>query len=87
MQFLRISENQSQVGRSCWHLQPKRIDYQCFSVLGLHCGFCENETNLKIIQEIMGHADIATTMNVYNEATKEKKKESFSNLEGKIKIS
>lgn len=49
--------------------------------------FCENETNLKIIQEIMGHADISTTMNVYNEATKEKKMESFANLEGKIKIS
>lgn len=27
------------------------------------------------------------TMNIYAEATKEKKKESFSNLEGKIKIS
>ncbi len=49
--------------------------------------FCENETNLKIIQEIMGHADISTTMNIYNEATKEKKLESFANLEGKIKIS
>ena len=41
----------------------------------------------KVIQEIMGHADIETTMNIYAEATKEKKKESFSNLEGKIKIS
>lgn len=49
--------------------------------------FCENETNLKVIQEIMGHADISTTMNIYNEATKEKKQESFANLEGKIKIS
>lgn len=49
--------------------------------------FCENETNLKIIQEIMGHAGISTTMNIYNEATKEKKIESFANLEGKIKIS
>lgn len=48
--------------------------------------FCENETNLKVIQEIMGHADISTTMDVYNEATKEKKIESFANLEGKIKI-
>ena len=35
----------------------------------------------------MGHADIETTMNIYAEATKEKKKESVSNLEGKIKIS
>ncbi len=48
--------------------------------------FCENETNIKVIQEIMGHADISTTMNIYNEATMEKKKESFSNLDGKIKI-
>lgn len=48
--------------------------------------FCENETNVKIIQEIMGHADITTTMNIYNEATLDKKKESFANLEGKIKL-
>ena len=48
--------------------------------------FCENETNLKIIQEIMGHSDISTTMDIYNEATREKKQESFANLEGKIKI-
>ena len=49
--------------------------------------FCENETNIKIIQEIMGHADITTTMDIYNEATLDKKKESFANLEGKIKLS
>ena len=49
--------------------------------------FCENEKNLKTIQEIMGHADIETTMNIYAEATKEKKVEAFANLEGKIKIS
>lgn len=49
--------------------------------------FCENESNLKVIQEIMGHADIETTMNIYAEATTEKKVESFANLEGKIKIS
>ena len=34
----------------------------------------------------MGHADITTTMDIYNEATKEKKKESLAGLEGKIKI-
>lgn len=49
--------------------------------------FCENEQNLKVIQEIMGHSDISTTMNVYAECTEDKKKESFKNLEGKIKIS
>ena len=49
--------------------------------------FCENETNLKVIQDVMGHKDIRTTMEVYAEATMEKKQESFANLEGKIKIS
>jgi len=49
--------------------------------------FCENETNLKVIQEIMGHANIATTMDVYNEATMEKKKSSMESLEGKVRIS
>lgn len=48
---------------------------------------CENEPNLKVIQEIMGHRNIETTMDVYNEATKEKKMSSFANLEGKIRVS
>lgn len=47
---------------------------------------CENETNLKVIQEIMGHQSIEITMDVYNEATKEKKISSFENLEGKIRV-
>lgn len=48
--------------------------------------YCENETNLKVIQEIMGHSDITTTMDIYAEATEEKKKESLAKLEMKIKI-
>ena len=34
----------------------------------------------------MGHANISTTMDIYNEATQEQKKASFANLEGKIMI-
>lgn len=48
--------------------------------------FCENESNLKVIQSIMGHSDIATTMDVYAEATQEKKQEIIANLQGKIII-
>ena len=47
---------------------------------------CENETNLKVIQSIMGHADISTTMNIYAEATDDKKQEIVANLQGKIII-
>lgn len=41
---------------------------------------CETETNLKVIQSIMGHKNIETTMDIYAEATERKKKESFENL-------
>ncbi len=49
--------------------------------------YCENETDLKTIQEIMGHADISTTMDIYNESNEERKQASFDKLEGIIKIS
>lgn len=48
--------------------------------------FCENETNLKVIQDIMGHASITTTMNKYAEATEVVKMASIMNLENKILI-
>lgn len=41
---------------------------------------CEKETNLKVIQSVMGHKDIQTTMDIYAEATEEKKQESFERL-------
>ena len=41
---------------------------------------CEQETNLKVIQSVMGHKDIQTTMDIYAEATEEKKQESFERL-------
>lgn len=61
-----------------------------FSVHNLRHTFCtrmcENEPNVKVIQEIMGHRDISTTMDVYNEATKNKKMESFARMDGKMII-
>ena len=62
--------------------------FSCHNLRHTFCTrYCENETNLKVIQEIMGHRDIATTMEVYAEATKDAKVKSFEGLEGKIKIS
>lgn len=42
--------------------------------------FCENETNVKVIQEVMGHADVTTTMNIYAEVNTEVTKEALDNL-------
>ncbi len=62
--------------------------FSCHNLRHTFCTrYCENETNLKVIQEIMGHKDIATTMEVYAEATKDAKVKSFENLKGKIRIS
>ncbi len=71
------------------HREPLLLPH--FSVHNLRHTFCtrlcENETDLKLIQEIMGHADISTTMDIYNESNTERKKASFKRLEGIIKIS
>lgn len=48
--------------------------------------FCENETNLKVIQSIMGHSDITTTMDIYADVTEEKKQEVIYNMENKILV-
>ena len=41
---------------------------------------CENETNLKVIQSIMGHHDISTTMNIYADVNENKKVDSIQRL-------
>ena len=41
---------------------------------------CENETNVKVIQSVMGHKDIQTTLDIYAEVSERKKKEVFKNL-------
>jgi site-specific recombinase XerD len=45
---------------------------------------CENETNLKVIQTVMGHKDIQTTMDIYADCTEEKKQEVIKKMEDKI---
>lgn len=41
----------------------------------------ETGRNLKVIQQIMGHADAETTMDIYAEATKDLKKSEIINFE------
>ncbi len=45
---------------------------------------CEAESNLKVIQSVMGHRNIETTMDIYAEATEEKKQETFEGLASKL---
>lgn len=64
-----------------------------FSVHNLRHTFCtrlcentSDKNTLKMIQEIMGHKDISTTLDIYTDLTRKKKQEAFEELQGKIKI-
>ena len=45
---------------------------------------CENDINLKIIEEIMGHAQITITKDIYNNVTSELIKKSYGGIEKNI---
>lgn len=45
---------------------------------------CENDVNLKIVQEIMGHAQISITMDIYNNVTDDFRKKSFEGIEDRL---
>ncbi len=59
-------------------------NFSCHHLRHTFCTrLCENDVNPKVIQVIMGHSDITTTMNIYAEVTKEKKIQTFDDLQGK----
>lgn len=61
--------------------------FSCHHLRHIFCSrFCENETNLKVIQSIMGHANIETTMDIYAEITEKKKRESIEELANKLDV-
>lgn len=70
------------------HREPIILpNFSCHHLRHTFCTrLCENETNLKVIQSIMGHKNIETTLDIYAEATEQKKQESFENLAAKLDI-
>ena len=61
--------------------------FSCHNLRHTFCTrMCESESNIKVIQDVMGHADIKTTMEVYAEAQKELKQRSIQSLSAQIKV-
>lgn len=61
--------------------------FSCHNLRHTFCTrFCENETNIKVIQAIMGHASIETTMDIYAKVTDKKKQESMEHLSHKLDV-
>lgn len=42
---------------------------------------CESGINIKVIQDVLGHADVQTTMNIYVDVTKDLKKQQMAAYE------
>lgn len=60
-------------------------NFTCHSLRHTFCArFCELESNLKVIQSVMGHVDIGTTMNIYAEVSEARKKQSMEALSEKM---
>ncbi len=63
-----------------YRIYKKRKDRSFYDTCDDCTRFCEKETNVKVIQAVMGHANIETTMDIYAEVTDAKKKEAIENL-------
>ena len=70
------------------HREPVLIDhFSCHHTRHTFCSrLCENETNVKVIQTIMGHKDIQTTLDIYAEVTDERRAESIASLSQKLDV-
>ena len=47
---------------------------------------CEKGLNIKVIQAILGHADIQTTMNIYVDVTNELKKDELNKFDDYLNL-
>lgn len=61
--------------------------FTCHNMRHTFCArLCESETNIKVIQTVMGHKDIQTTMDIYAEVTDKKKRETLDELFNNLKL-
>lgn len=87
----RICDNYNErerVNASRERRKPLLIDhFSCHHTRHTFCSrLCENETNVKVIQTIMGHKDIQTTLDIYAEVTDGKKMESMEKLSKELNV-
>ena len=68
------------------HREPVIVPrFSCHITRHTFCSrLCENETNVKVIQSVMGHKDIQTTLDIYAEVSEARKKQSMEALSEKM---
>ena len=84
---IRISCNEQEL-RNALKEEREPVLIPHFSAHHLRHTFCtrmvENEMNVAILREIMGHRTLSTTLEIYTTVSNEKKRESVLSLQGKI---
>ena len=61
--------------------------FTCHHLRHTFCArLCEAETNIKVIQSVMGHKDIQTTLDIYAEVTDSKKRSTLDELFNDLKL-
>ena len=45
---------------------------------------CEAGVNLKVVQDVLGHKDFSTTMDIYTDVTEELRRQEFDNLQQRM---
>lgn len=70
------------------HRKPLLIPmFSCHFTRHTFCSrLCETESNVKVIQSMMGHKDIRTTMDTYAEVTEARKREAIDKLSQNMDI-
>lgn len=62
-------------------------NFSCHHLRHTFCTrLCEADVNIKVIQTIMGHKDIQTTMDIYAEVTGDKKKKSLEEIFNQMQL-
>ena len=62
-------------------------NFTCHHMRHTFCSrLCEAEANVKVIQSLMGHKDIHTTLDIYAEVSDKKKRESLMGLFNEMKL-
>ena len=70
------------------HREPIIIPhFSCHVLRHTFCSrLCESDMNVKVIQEIMGHKNVETTLDIYTEVNYNKKKDSLEELASKMQF-
>ena len=70
------------------HREPGIIPhFSCHVLRHTFCSrLCESDMNVKVIQEIMGHKNVETTLDIYTEVNYNKKKDSLEELASKMQF-